>query len=224
MMQKTYENRMLWLFSGTMAMLLMLMLLTVSSVMAEGSAGQKSFASPQQAVDALVAAVADNNDTELLSILGPGSEDLISSGDSVADRNSRGRFLKAYEEKHSFQPEADERVVLFVGGKDYPFPIPIIHKAAAWSFDTLAGKEEILNRRIGRNELHTIKVMQAYTDAQREYASQQHNGDNREFAQKITSSEGMKDGLYWVAEEGEMASPFGPLIAPLRSASIPISM
>jgi len=213
MIRKAFTYRSLRPFSGTLAMLVAMMLLAASAGMAQQPAAAKSFASPQQAVAALVAAVRDNSDAGLLAILGPGSEDLISSSDQVADRNGRARFLKAYEEKNSIVQESEGRAVLLVGTRDYPFPIPLVRPQEAWFFDTQAGKEEILNRRIGRNELHTIEVMQAYTDAQREYACMKRNGGGAEFAQKFTSSEGGKDGLYWQAAEGEEQSPFGPLIA-----------
>jgi hypothetical protein len=213
MVRKTYKYRILQLFPGAMAMIIVTFSLAISPVMAGGAAGQKSFASPQQTVAALVAAVQNDNDSELLAILGPDSKDLISSGDKVADRNGRARFLKAYEEKNSFEQEEEGRVVLLVGIKDYPFPIPIVRQGDAWLFDTQAGMDEILNRRIGRNELHTIEVMQAYTDAQREYACMKRNGGGPEFAQKFAGSEGKKDGLYWEAEEDEEESPFGQLIA-----------
>lgn len=198
------------LFSGALTMFVMLMVLTV---MAEVAEGQKRFNSPQEAVTALVDAVRDANNAELLAILGPGSEDLISSGDEVADKNARTRFLLALEEKNSLEQSDDNRVILVIGARDYPFPIPIIQVEGAWRFDTQAGMEEILNRRIGRNELHTIEVMQAYTDAQREYATRVHDGGVQEFAQKFASSEGKRDGLYWQAGENEEESPFGPLIA-----------
>jgi hypothetical protein len=176
-------------------------------------AAQKSFLSSQQTVSALIKAVRDNNDTELLSILGPGSEDLISSGDAVADQNARERFLKAFDKKNNLNYENDERAVLLIGDKDYPFPIPIVRQGDVWFFDTQEGLEEILSRRIGRNELHTIEVMQAYTDAQREYACIKRTGGTPEFAQKFSSSAGKKNGLFWGAGEGEEISPFGPLIA-----------
>lgn len=215
MVRKAYNYRMLRLFLGAMAMLIVLVALSASvAAMAWGPLAQKSFGSPQHAVDALVVAVQDDNDAELLAILGPGSEDLISSGDPVADQNGRSRFLKAYEEKNSLEKESEGHEVLLVGSKDYPFPIPIVRQKDAWVFDTQAGMEEILNRRIGKNELHTIEVMHAYTDAQREYAcTVRDDGGGPEFAQQFTSSEGKKDGLYWEAEESEMESPFGPLIA-----------
>jgi len=203
---------MLQLFSSAMAILIAIAALGCSSSRDSVPAGQKSFASPQQAVDALAAAVQDENDAELLAILGPGSEDLTSSGDDVADKNGRARFLKAYEEKHRLQKE-EGLTVLLVGNKEYPFPIPIVQHGKTWIFDTQAGMEEILNRRVGRNELHTIEVMHAFTDAQREYACIKNNGYTSEFAQTLASSEGKRDGLYWKAGEGEEESPFGPLIA-----------
>lgn len=192
----------------------MVALFAPDAAIAEGPVVQKSFASPQQAVDALVGAVQDDNDAELLAILGSNAGDLISSGDRVADQNGRARFLKAYEVKNSLEKKDEGHAVLLVGSKDYPFPIPIVQQRDGWLFDTQAGMEEILNRRIGRNELHTIEVMHAYTDAQREYACMvRDNGGSPEFAQQFTSSEGKKDGLYWEAGEGEAESLFGPLIA-----------
>ena len=210
MVRNAYQHRGLRLFFG---MLGIMAALVASRLMAGEAAGQKSFISPQQAVVSLVAAVQGDNHTELLAILGPGSEDLISSGDRVADQNGRARFLKAYEKKNSLEPEDEGRMVLLVGERDYPFPIPIVRQVDVWRFDTKAGIEEILNRRIGRNELHTIEVMHAYTDAQREYACMKRNGGGPEFAQQFGSSEGKKNGLYWESGDDEAESPFGPLIA-----------
>jgi len=214
MVLKADKYRNLQLSPRIMAILITVVILASSPAMAGAAAsGKKSFASPQQAVAALVAAVRNDEDTELFTILGPGSEDLISSGDKVADQNGRARFLKAYEDKNAVVQEDQAHAILLIGTKDYPFPIPIVQQGDAWHFDTQAGKDEILNRRIGRNELNTIDVMQAYTVAQREYASMKRNSGSPEFAQKFASSEGKKDGLYWKAGEGEEESPFGPLIA-----------
>lgn len=138
--------------------------------------------------------------------------DLVFPGDEVADRNGRARFARAYAEKNRLEREGEGRMVLIVGARDYPFPIPLVRRGESWLFDTGAGREEVLSRRIGRNELHTIEVMQAYTDAQREYACLNPEGGS-EFARKFTSSEGKRDGLYWKVGEGEAQSPFGPLIA-----------
>jgi hypothetical protein len=154
-----------------------------------------------------------DNDTELLAILGPDAEDLVYSGDPVADQNDRARFIKVYEMKNHLEKLDAQRTVLLLGSKDFPFPIPLVQHGDSWVFDTEAGREEILNRRIGKNELHTIEVMHAYTAAQREYACLHRDGERQEFAQKFSSSEGKKDGLYWETGENEVASPIGPLIA-----------
>lgn len=174
---------------------------------------QKSFASPEEAVKALVIAVRADDIKGMLAILGPGGKKVISSGDEVADKAGREKFLKAYDEKNKLEESAD-KMVLHVGSKDWPLPIPIVKKNNTWVFDTKAAKEEILNRRIGRNELNVIEVLHAYVDAQREYASKDCKGDGVvEFAQKFISTKGKRDGLYWEAKEGEEMSPLGPLVA-----------
>ena len=213
MLVQVYKYRMLRFFIGVVAILIAIVALGCSSTTDTEPANQKSFTSPQEAVAALVAAVQDENETDLLAILGPGSEELTSSGDVVADKNGRARFLKAYGEKYRLSQEEENIAVLSVGNNEYPFPIPIVQHGKNWLFDTQAGMEEILNRRVGRNELHTIEVMHAFTDAQREFATLNRNGDSSEFAQNLASSEGKRDGLYWKAGEGEEESPFGPLIA-----------
>jgi hypothetical protein len=213
MVLPAYDDRLLRLFAGVMAMLIAMAILAVTPAMAEELTGQQHFASPQQAVNALIAAAQNGTDAEMLVILGPESEDLIASGDPVADRNGRLRFIAVYDEQHRLEQESENRAVLVIGGKDYPFPIPIVRQGEAWVFDTPSGREEILTRRIGRNELHTIEVMHTYTAAQREYACRKPNGGSPEFARKFTSGEGQKDGLYWAIGEHEEESPFGPLIA-----------
>lgn len=210
MLPKENRQRMLRWFFGAAAIVIAL---AACRTPTRKPADRQGFDSPQQAVVTLVAAVQHNDDSALLAILGPDGQDLIASGDPVADRNSRTRFLEVFGEKHRLEQEMADKALLIVGNKDYPFPIPIRRHADAWAFDTAAGREEILNRRIGRNELHTIEVMRVYTAAQREYAGSQHHGGNPTFAQKLTSSEGQKDGLYWPVAEGEKESPFGPLIA-----------
>jgi Protein of unknown function (DUF2950) len=212
MAPKRYQYQTLPRVAAAMAGFIAMSFLPVSPARAAGPAEQQ-FSSPQQAVAALAAAVEKNDVAGLLAILGPGSEELISSGDKVADQKGRARFLKAYREKNRLEQEQDGRTVLIIGDKDFPFPIPIVREEEGWRFDTAAGREEILDRRIGRNELHTIEVMRAYTDAQRRYACQKCNGDSSEFAQKFASSPGKKDGLYWATGEGEQESPFGPMIA-----------
>jgi len=209
----TYKYIMLRLSAKAMVFLVMMCMLPAATALAEEAVEQKSFTTPHQAVEALIATLQGKDDAELFVIFGPDSGDLIFSGDEVADANGRERFLQAYKEKNRLEQETDGHAVLFVGSNDYPLPIPIVRQGEVWLFDTLAGKEEILNRRIGRNELHTIEVMKAYTAAQREYACLERDGGGSEFAQKLTSSEGKKDGLYWDEETGEDESPFGPLIA-----------
>ena len=210
---RTYKYIMSTLSAKATVFLIMMCMLPAAIALTEEAVVQKSFTSSQQAVEGLIAALQGNDDAELFAIFGPDSGDLIFSGDEVADANGKERFLQAYKEKNRLEQATDGHAVLFVGINDYPLPIPIVRQGEVWLFDTLAGKEEILNRRIGRNELHTIEVMKAYTAAQREYACMERDDGGSEFAQKLTSSEGKKDGLYWEEETGEDESPFGPLIA-----------
>lgn len=174
---------------------------------------QKMFKSPDEAVKALIESVRAKDKEQLLAIFGPSGKEIISSGDEVADREMGERFVKAYEEKNKVVSESDTKMVLHVGKEDFPFPIPIVKKGEVWLFDTRAGKEEILNRRIGRNELSTIQVCLAYVDGQREYARRSQGGGLMEYAQRFASSQGKRDGLYWEAKEGESPSPLGPLVA-----------
>ncbi|GLI36801.1 DUF2950 family protein [Geobacter hydrogenophilus] len=175
---------------------------------------QKSFASPDNAVKALVTAVREGNEKELTLILGPGSKELISSGDEVADKTDREKFLAAYDRMNSLEHKSATTVILHVGPDNWPMPIPIVKKGGKWAFNIGTGKKEILKRRIGRNELHVIDVLDAYVDAQQEYAGKDCRGGGKvEFAQKLISSEGKRDGLYWEAKEGEPESPLGPLVA-----------
>lgn len=216
MVQTSNKNKTARTFSLTVTVFLILAALFSIPVFSGAALAfeQKVFISPQEAVNALVTAVQDNKDAELVAIFGPDSEDLIFSGDRVADQKGKERFFRVYEEKNSLNYESDIKVLLHIGNQDYAFPIPIVQEENAWFFDTQAGKEEILNRRIGRNELHTIEVLHAYADAQREYAALDcSRSDCPEFAQRLTSTKGKKDGLYWETKEGEKESPFGPLIA-----------
>jgi len=175
---------------------------------------QKSFKSPEEAVRALGDAVKINDTKELLTIFGPEGKELISSGDKVADETGREHFAQAYEEMNKLVSENDTKVILHVGKGDWPFPIPVVKRGEYWLFDTMAGREEILNRRIGRNELSAIQVCLAYVDAQREYILKDRDEDKLlEYARRLQSRKGKKNGLYWEAKEGEEQSPLGPLIA-----------
>ena len=177
-------------------------------------AGQKTFASPEEAVKALIDAAKAGNKEELSAIFGPAAREILSSGDAVEDRAVREQFLKAYEAKHALITDGDAKAVLQVGTNEWVFPIPIVKRGQKWSFDTKKGKEEIINRRIGRNELDTIQTCLAYVDAQREYAGKDRDSDGLfEYAQKFVSTPGKKDGLYWEAKPGEEESPFGDLFA-----------
>jgi hypothetical protein len=179
---------------------------------------QKSFASAEEAVKAVIAAARSNNDKELLAIFGPSAKELIFSGDAVADKQRRERFIKAYEEKNGLVKQDDD-MVLVIGKNDWPFPIPVMKKGDSWVFDTDRGKEEILNRRIGENELYTIQTLLAVVDAQREYAMKDRDKNGLlEYAPKFTSDPGKKNGLYWEAKQGEPPSPLGPIVAQARSA------
>jgi hypothetical protein len=175
---------------------------------------QKTFASPQEAMQALVKALQAGDKQSLRAILGPESEDILSSGDPVADKADRDRFLKAYGEKADFVAEGNDRVEVILGNDNWPFSIPLVKDQQGWFFDTAAGEEEILNRRIGRNELDTIQVCEGYVQAQREYASADREQDGIiQYAQKIISDPGKRNGLYWEPAEGELPSPAGPFMA-----------
>ena len=174
----------------------------------------KSFASPEEALKSLVKAVRDNDAKAMAVILGPGSKEIISSGDPVADKSGREHFVSMYDEKIVIEGAENGRAVVSLGNENYPFPIPLVKKGNVWLFDTRSGKEELLTRRIGRNELEVIEILRAYVDAQREYYATDWDGDkSTEFAQKVRSTPGKKDGLFWAAKEGEKLSPLGPQAA-----------
>lgn len=185
---------------------------------AEPASAQGSYKSPQEAVDALVAAVKVGSVDAIVGVLGPAGRRLAASGDPVADKGVRERFETAYAERHEVKQEGSDRATLIVGKLDYPFPIPLVGQAGAWRFDAEAGAEEILARRIGENELATIATMRAYVDAQREYAEVDRDGKGVQFARRVLSQDGKTDGLYWPTAEGEPESPLGPLLATARAA------
>jgi len=173
---------------------------------------QKSYATPEDAVTALVAALKDRKKDEMLAIFGPGSDAVLYSGDKVEDNNARERFLKAYAEANSLEKSGDAKAVLNVGKDGWPFPIPLVKEAAGWRFDTQAGKDEIINRRVGRNELSAMQALLAVADAQREYYVANPQKDKLlQYAQKFVSSEGKRDGLYYPTKAGEPPSPLGPM-------------
>ena len=171
--------------------------------------GQKTFSSPEEAANALVSAAQNNNEKAMLEILGPDGKQIVSSGDETEDAQSRANFVERYQEMHRLVKEPNGTTILYIGAKNWPTPIPLVNKGNSWNFDTEAGKKEILFRRIGRNEISTIRVCQELVAAEKEYHSTQHT----EYAQKIFSDEGQHNGLYWKAAGRETQSPIGPLVA-----------
>ncbi|MGO8854346.1 MAG: DUF2950 domain-containing protein [Steroidobacteraceae bacterium] len=171
--------------------------------------GQKTFSSPEEASEALVTAAQSNDEKAMLDVLGSDGKTLVSSGDEAEDANSRANFVQRYREMHRLVKEPDGTTTLYIGAKNWPTPIPLVHTADSWYFDTDAAKKEILYRRIGRNELSTIRVCQELVAAEKEYRDVRHG----QYADKIFSDEGQHNGLYWKAAAGEPKSPIGPLLA-----------
>jgi Protein of unknown function (DUF2950) len=171
--------------------------------------GQRAYSSPEGASNAFVAAVQSNDEGVMLNILGPDGRQIISSGDETEDAESRANFVQRYQEMHRLVKEPDGTTTLYIGAKNWPTPIPLVNKGNSWYFDTDAGKREILFRRIGRNEISTIRVCQELAAAEKEYRFTQQS----EYARKIFSDEGQHNGLYWKAADGELQSPIGPLVA-----------
>lgn len=189
-------------------------LLLASSALAEGPASQQVFNSPAAAAAALVTAAKSDDMNALGSILGSDAKEILSSGDPVADKNARDNFVTKYNEMHRPAYDDQGRVIIYLGAENWPLPIPLVKKDGAWMFDTASGKQELLYRRIGRNEIYTIGVLEDLAKAQGEYARRlQDEGGVKQFAQKILSDEGKRNGLYWPAMEGQPESPIGPLVA-----------
>jgi hypothetical protein len=180
--------------------------------MASVANAQQSFKTAEEAVDALVSAARTGDRKGVLTVLGRDGADIVSSGDAIADASARNRVVEAYDAKHQVVMEGTDKAVLIIGREDWPFPIPLVRKDSTWRFDTAAGREEILYRRIGRNELSAIQACLAYVDAQQEYAERGAAG-NGVYAQRIVSQPGKKDGLYWPAQSSEDESPLGELAA-----------
>ena len=177
------------------------------------STPQKTFASPDDAASALVQAVKARDRAATFAVLGDVA-DWISSGDAVADRALADDFVTDYETKHAIVGEGDDKATLTIGNDGFPFAFPLVKSGDAWRFDTAAGKEELLDRRIGGNELDAIKVLQAIADAEHDYASEPRKGDGVvQYTTKFASSPGKRDGLYWPTKAGDPPSPLGRLVA-----------
>jgi hypothetical protein len=201
----------LWSFARRLALALL-----VAVPLAAAAAPQETFATPDAAVDALMAALKSDSDAAMIAIFGEEHKDLIVSSDRAAASATRAKILAAMQTLRVLREPSPGRRVLVIGDEAWPVPIPLVRVGDRWRFATEEGKEELVNRRIGANERNAIYVMRAYIDAQRAYAAQDRDGDGvLQYAQKLTSAPGKHDGLYWPAEasKGEEASPFGPLIA-----------
>lgn len=173
-----------------------------------------TYPSPASAVDALIGALEQQDRKAVQTVFGSAGDEIISSGDAVSDRAQAQRFLDAYKSGHELVEDEDGYITLMLGPEAWPFPIPLVRQGAGWAFDCEAGEEEILNRRIGANELYTISVCMALVDAQREFAQMDPDGDGlHEYAAKFASDPGKRNGLYWEATDGAPESPLGPILA-----------
>jgi hypothetical protein len=191
--------------------------LTIAAVLCTAASvvsAQQAFKTPDEAANALVSAAKTGDRKAIVTVLGPDGNDIVSSGDAVADATTREKFVAAYDAKHQITMEGDNKAVMVIGQEEFPLPIPLVRKDGMWRFDTTAGREEILARRIGRDELDAIQTCLAYVDAQNDYADKDRTGAGKGiYAQRIQSSPGKKDGLYWQDAQGNDPSPLGEFIA-----------
>ncbi|MCU0225473.1 MAG: DUF2950 domain-containing protein [Acidobacteria bacterium] len=202
----------------------LLLACTLALPAAAQAAGQPTFSSAEEAVQALIAAAKAGDSAKLVTLLGPGSEPLISSGDAVADKAEKTGFLAAYAEKNSLVPGDADSMILQTGADQWPLPIPIVKKNGRWFWDGAAGAEEIVYRRIGRNELDAMEACRGVVEAQREYASEGRDGQPAgTYAAKLISDTGRRNGLYWPVGTGEAPSPAGPLLAKASAENYSIS-
>ena len=186
----------------------------IREMLADIEEAQQAFKTPDEAAGALASAAKTGDPKAIVTVLGPDGEDIVSSGDDVADAAARQKFVAAYDAKHQIAMEGYNKATMVIGQEDFPVPIPLVRKDGMWRFDTTAGRQEILARRIGKNELDAIQASLAYVDAQNDYAEKDRTGAGvNTYAQRIISQPGKKDGLYWPTSQGEEASPLGELIA-----------
>ena len=178
------------------------------------ASAQQAFKTPDEAASALVDAAKAGDPKAIVTVLGPDGGDIVSSGDEVADAATRQKFVAAYDAKHQIAMEGDSKATVVIGLEDFPVPIPLVRKDGMWRFDTAAGRQEILARRIGKNELDAIQACLAYVDAQNDYAEKDRTGAGiNTYAQRIISQPGKRDGLYWPSSQGDEASPLGEFVA-----------
>ena len=201
--------------AATNQILVLVLVFATAACNKHAKASPEVFASPDDAGNALVAAGKSGDKNALLAVLGPNSKDIVSSGDAVEDQSTVEKFVAAYGTMHRWRKMADNIQILLVGADNFAFPIPLKKNAAGqWFFDQAEGRDEILSRRIGRNELAVIDACTSLADAQQEYFSQSHIGDNtKQYAQRFISDPGKQNGLYWESPEGQPRSPLGPLVA-----------
>jgi hypothetical protein len=193
-------------------------LFSLAALGAPPDAGPRAFETPQQAADALVKAADAGDTAALLALFGPDGKDIVSSGDPVEDRNNLAKFAKKARAKMkvTFDVADPKRAILVAGDDDWPVPVPIVESGGKWRFDAKQGREEILARRIGGNELHAISLLRGYVEAQKEYAAELHDGATvHQYAQKWVSTPGKQDGLSWYGPDGKPAGPIGDEIAKL---------
>jgi hypothetical protein len=201
-----------------MRVLILLTVIAVALTACSRSAHQRDFASAEDAVQALVTAARSDDTRALLEVLGAEAKPAIDSGDAVADRNARTRFVQAYEIQHALDADTEGMTTLQVGADKWPFPFPLVQRDNRWRFDSSAGADEIINRRVGRNELDAIQACLAFVDAEREYYSRNPQREPMlQYAQKLASSDGKKDGLYWPTVGDEPQSPLGEQFARARA-------
>jgi hypothetical protein len=203
----------------TCRFLLLVLIIPLAACNKPDKASPRVFASPDDASNALRAAVKSGDQNTLLAIFGPNSAEIISSGDTVQDKTVANAFVAGYDVMHRWRKMPDNGQILLIGADNFPFPIPLKkNPGGQWFFDTAAGKDEILNRRIGRNELAIIAVCGAVADAQAEYFSQLHDGaTTKQYAAKFISDPGKQNGLSWKSPDGQPEGPLGPLAASASS-------
>lgn len=180
------------------------------TLMSSAAPAQQSYATPEDAASALAAAV-KSSPRDVLKVLGREAEDIVFSGDEVADTDIRQRFTSMYDARHAIKTEANKTATLVLGTEDFPFPIPLVNTKKGWEFDTVEGRKEVLYRRIGRNELDAIQTCLAFVDAENDYADKDRGDGKGVYAQRIVSSPGKKDGLFW--RDDSDPSPLGALAA-----------
>jgi len=182
------------------------------------SAEAQDFPTPDDAAKALLEAARSDDRKQIIALFGSHGADLLSSGDEVEDKNNRSNFVTLAQEKMMVEKIGEDRAIVHVGNTDWPFPIPLVKNSNSWRFDTEQGRQEILNRRIGRNELSTLGAIRGYEEAQFDYAISDRDGDGvSEYAQKLQSEPGKFDGLFWEVAEGQPQSPLGPLFAEAKA-------